>query len=68
MVELAEKNYKMELKRATICVGEIEEKLNAGGTEDLRLAYERLCDIIKALEDSENRVKDAMLNACREEF
>ena len=32
-------------------------------TEDLRLAYERTCDINKALEDSTNDVKDAMLDA-----
>ena len=33
-------------------------------TEDLRLAYERIiCDINKALEDSANGVKDAMLDA-----
>ena len=33
-------------------------------TEDLRLAYERIiCDIKKALEDSANGVKDAMLDA-----
>ena len=32
-------------------------------TEDLRLAYERIiCDINKALEDSANGVKDAMLD------
>ena len=29
----------------------------------MRLAYERICDINKALEDSAKRVKDAMLNA-----
>ena len=63
MVELAEENYKKELKRPTQYVGETGEKLNAGGTEDLRLAYERICDINKALEYSANRVKDAMLDA-----
>ena len=63
MVELAEENYKKELKRATYYVGEIAEKLNAEGTENLRLAYERICDINKALEYSANRVKDAMLDA-----
>ena len=31
---------------------EIEEKLHFGVTEDLRLAYERICDVNKALEDS----------------
>ena len=49
-MELAEENYKKELKRATYYVGEIAEKLNAEGTENLRLAYERICDINKALE------------------
>ena len=34
-----------------------------GEIEDLRLAYERICDINKALEDSANGVKDAMLDA-----
>ena len=63
MVELAEENYKKELKRATYYVGEIAEKLNAEGTENLRLAYERICEINKALEYSANRVKDAMLDA-----
>ena len=29
----------------------------------MRLAYERICDINKALEDSAKRVKDVMLNA-----
>ena len=54
MVEVAEENYKKELKRATYYVGEIAEKLNAEGTENLRLAYERICDINKALEYSAN--------------
>ena len=63
MVELAEENYKKELKRATYYVGEIAEKLNAEGTENLRLAYERMCDINKALEYSANQVKDTMLDA-----
>ena len=63
MVELAEENYKEELKRATYYVGEIAEKLNAEETENLRLAYERMCDIYKALEYSANQVKDAMLDA-----
>ena len=49
MLEPAEENYKKELKRATYCDGEIEGKLNAGGTEHLRLAYEKKCDINKAL-------------------
>ena len=43
MVEFAEENYKKELRRATCQVGEIEENLIAGGTEDLRLACERIC-------------------------
>ena len=38
MVEPAEENYKKELRRATCYVGEMEENLIAGGTEDLRLA------------------------------
>lgn len=42
MVELAKANDKKELKRATYYVGEIDENLNAGGTEDLRLAHERI--------------------------
>ena len=42
MVELAKENYKKELKRATYYVGEIDENLNAGGTEDSRLAHERI--------------------------
>ena len=63
MVELAEENYKKELKRATYYVGEIAEKLNAEGTESLHLAYERICDINKALEYSANRVNDAILDA-----
>ena len=63
MVELAEENYKKELKRATYYVGEIAEKLNAEGTENLRLVHERMCDINKALEYSANQVKDAMLDA-----
>ena len=63
MVELAEEIYKKELKRATYYVGETGEKLKAGGKEDLRLAYERICDINKALQYSANRVKDAMLDA-----
>ena len=50
------------LKKATYYVGEIEEKLNFGVTEDLRLAYERICDIHKAL-DCANGVKDTMLDA-----
>ena len=49
MVENAEEIYKKELKRATYYVGETEKKLKAGGKEDLRLAYERICDINKAL-------------------
>ena len=56
MVELAEENYKKELKRATYYAGEIAEKLNAEGTENLRLAYERICDINKALEWMRRRV------------
>ena len=36
MVELGEESYKKELKKATYYIGEIEEKLNAGGTEGLR--------------------------------
>ena len=63
MVDLAEENYKKALNKATCYVGEIEGKLNHGVTEDLRLAYERICDINKALEDSANGVKDAMLDA-----
>ena len=63
MVELAEESYKKELKRAKYYVGEIAEKLSVEGTENLRLAYERICDINKALEYSANRVKDAMLDA-----
>ena len=42
MMELAKEDYKKELKSATYYVGEINENLNAGGTEDLRLAYERI--------------------------
>ena len=56
MVELAEEYYKKELKRATYYAGEIAEKLNAEGTENLRLAYERICDINKALEWMRRRV------------
>ena len=63
MVKLAEENYKKELKRPTYYVRETAEKLNAEGTEDLRLAYERIWDINKALEYSANRVKDAVLDA-----
>ena len=63
MVKLAEENYKKELKRPTYYVGETAEKLKAEGKEDLRLAYERICDINKALEYSANRVKDAVLDA-----
>ena len=52
------------MKKATYYVREIEEKLNFKVTEDLRLAYKRIiCDINKALEDSANGVKDAMLDA-----
>ena len=57
MVDLAEGNYKKELNKVTYYIGEIEEKLNYGVTEDLRLAYERICDLNKALEDSANVVK-----------
>ena len=57
MVDLAEGNDKKELNKATYYVGEIEEKLNYGVTKDLRLAYERICDINKALEDSAKGVK-----------
>ena len=46
---LLKKFTKKELKRATYYVGETGEKLKAGGKEDLRLAYERICDINKAL-------------------
>ena len=64
MVYLTEENYQKALKKATYYVKEIEEKLNLRMTEDLHLAYERIiCDINKALEDSANRVKDAMLDA-----
>ena len=42
MVEFAKENYKKELKRATYYVEEIDENLNAGVTEDLCLAYERI--------------------------
>ena len=63
MVELAEESYKKELKRAKYYVGEIAEKLNVERTENLRLAYERICEINKALEYSANWVKDAMLDA-----
>ena len=49
IVELAEENYKKELKRATNYVGEIAEKLDATGTENMRLAYERICDITRLL-------------------
>ena len=63
MVDLAEENYKKALEKATYYVGEIEEKLNYGVTEDLSLAYERICDINSALEDSANSVKDVMLDA-----
>ena len=63
MVDLAEGNHKKALNKATYYFGEIEEKINYGVTEDLRLAYERICDINKALEDSANGVKDAMLDA-----
>ena len=54
MVELAEESYKKELKRAKYYVGEIAEKLNVERTENLRLAYERICEINKALEYSAN--------------
>ena len=54
MVELAEESDKKELKRAKDYVGEIAEKLSVEGTENLRLAYERICDINKALEYSAN--------------
>ena len=64
MVDLTEENYKKALNKDTYYVREIEEKLNFQVTEDLRLAYERIiCDINKALEDSANGVKDAMLDA-----
>ena len=63
-MDLKEENYKKALKKATYYVKVIEEKLNFQVTEDLRLAYERIvCDINKALEDSANGVKDAMLDA-----
>lgn len=42
MVEFAKENYKKELKRVTYYVEGIDENLNAGVTEDLRLAYERI--------------------------
>ena len=58
------RNYKKASKKATYYVNEIEEKLNFKVTQDLRLAYKRIiCDINKALEDSANGVKDAMLDA-----
>ena len=46
---MLKKFTKKELKRATYYVGETGEKLKAGGKEDLRLAYERICDTNKAL-------------------
>ena len=52
MLDLAEENCKKALKKATYYVEEIEEKLHFGVTEDLRLAYEGICDKNKALEDS----------------
>ena len=51
-MELTEENYKKALKKAIYYVEEIEEKLHFGMTEDLHLAYEGICDINKALEDS----------------
>ena len=63
ILDFAEENYKKALKKATCYVKEIEEKLNHGMTDDLRLAYKRICDINEAIEDPLNGVKDAMLDA-----
>ena len=62
MVDIAEGNYTKELKRATYYVKEIEENLNTGVSEDMRLAYEKICEINKTLEGAADRVKDAMLD------
>jgi len=42
MVDIAQGNYTKELKRATYYVKEIEENLNTGVNEDMRLAYEKI--------------------------
>ena len=62
MVDIAEGNYTKELKRATYYVKEIEENLNTGVNEDMRLAYEKICEINKTLEGAADHVKDAMLD------
>ena len=54
--------------RQPTIVKEIEEKQHFVVTDDLRLAYERICDINKALEDSANGVKIRNVDAAETSF
>ena len=62
MVEIAEGNYTMEVKRATYYIKEIKENLNTGVNENMCLVYEKICEINKTLEGAADHVKYAMLD------
>ena len=65
---LRKKITRRHWNRQPTIVKEIEEKQHFVVTDDLRLAYERICDINKALEDSANGVKIRNVDAAETSF
>ena len=53
--------YTQELKTGQFMLEECEEALQSGEKEDVDLAYERICGIIKRLENTKDGIADAML-------
>ena len=53
--------YTQELKTGQFMLEECEEAIKSGEKEDVTLAYERICGIIKMLENTKVGITEAML-------
>ena len=58
---LTMEKYTQELKTGQFMLEECEEAIQSGEKEDVDLAYERICRIIKRLENTKDGITEAML-------
>jgi len=57
----AEAKYNREITTGQVVLEDVEEALESGEREEIEVAYERICEIIKKLEMSKDRSTEEML-------
>ena len=62
----AEAKYNRELTSGQIVLEDVEEALESGEKEEIEVAYERICEIIKKLEISKDKSTEEMLGEERQ--